>query len=257
MEGVFVSDHPLVKHKLTMLRDEKTDSTLFRQLVRELAILLGYEATRDLALSPRKVRTPMGDAQGHEITESIGLVPVLRAGLGMVNGIWEMIPGAEVWHIGLFRDEKTLKPVQYYNKLPVDPRVQVCLILDPMLATGGSASATASLLKEWGAILASALLFGLIHLDRVTGDAYTFYRVPFAFAVALGLGVLRVRSGSLVPGLVAHALLNTITFSAVLLGLDTEAPADANVLQGAGLLLGGLAASLLLLRRFPRRPDAS
>ena len=151
MEGVFVSDHPLVKHKLTMLRDEKTDSTLFRQLVRELAILLGYEATRDLALSSKTVRTPMGDANGHEITESIGLVPVLRAGLGMVNGIWEMIPGAEVWHIGLFRDEKTLKPVQYYNKLPVDPRVQVCLILDPMLATGGSASATASLLKEWGA----------------------------------------------------------------------------------------------------------
>jgi uracil phosphoribosyltransferase len=151
MDGVFVSPHPLVKHKLTMLRDKLTDSTLFRQLVRELAILLCYEATADLALTPTKVETPMGMADGSALAESIGLIPVLRAGLGMVNGIWEMIPGAEVWHIGLYRDENTLRPVQYYNKLPIDPRVQICLILDPMLATGGSATATTNLLKEWGA----------------------------------------------------------------------------------------------------------
>ena len=151
MDGVYVSPHPLVKHKLTMLRDKSTDSTLFRQLVRELAILLCYEATQDLALTPTKVETPMGMADGSALAESIGLIPVLRAGLGMVNGIWEMIPGAEVWHIGLYRDEHTLRPVQYYNKLPIDPRVQVCLILDPMLATGGSATATTNLLKEWGA----------------------------------------------------------------------------------------------------------
>ncbi len=150
-EGVFVSTHPLVQHKLTLLRDKRTDPTRFRQLVRELAILLCYEATQDLALAPKTVETPLGIAQGAELRERIGLVPILRAGLGMVDGVWEMMPSAEVWHIGLYRDERTLRPVEYYNKLPVEPRVQVCLILDPMLATGGSAVATASLLKQWGA----------------------------------------------------------------------------------------------------------
>lgn len=151
MEGVYVSDHPLVRHKLTLLRDSETNSTQFRQLVRELAILLAYEATRDLMLEPKTVRTPLGEAQGAELREAIGLVPILRAGLGMVNGVWEMMPSSEVWHIGLYRDERTLRPIEYYNKLPIEPRVQVCLILDPMLATGGSAVATTSLLKQWGA----------------------------------------------------------------------------------------------------------
>ncbi|MBN1430121.1 MAG: uracil phosphoribosyltransferase [Anaerolineae bacterium] len=151
MEGVYISEHPLVKHKLTLLRDKSTDSTQFRQLVNELASLLCYEATQDLAIAPRTVETPMGKAQGSTLAESIGLVPILRAGLGMVDGFWTMVPGAEVWHIGLYRDENTLRPVQYYNKLPVEPRVQVCLILDPMLATGGSAIATVDLLREWGA----------------------------------------------------------------------------------------------------------
>lgn len=151
MEGVYVSDHPLVKHKLTLLRDKRTNSTQFRQLVRELSILLCYEATQDLELSDTRVDTPLGTAPGAELRETIGLVPVLRAGLGMVDGIWEMMPSAEVWHIGLYRDEQTLRPVEYYNKLPVDPTVQVCLVLDPMLATGGSATATVSLLKKWGA----------------------------------------------------------------------------------------------------------
>lgn len=149
--GVFVSSHPLVQHKLTRLRDSKTDSTLFRQIVRELAILLCYEATTDLKLDTRSVNTPMGEARGYDLAETIGLVPILRAGLGMVNGIWEMMPSAEVWHIGIYRDENTLRPVEYYNKLPVDPRVQVLLILDPMLATGGSAIETATILKKWGA----------------------------------------------------------------------------------------------------------
>jgi uracil phosphoribosyltransferase len=150
VEGVYISSHPLVKHKLTRLRDKSTDSTLFRQLVRELAVLLCYEATQDLALTPKAVETPMGTAQGSTLAETIGLIPILRAGLGMVDGVWEMMPGAEVWHIGLYRDEQTLRPVQYYNKLPVEPRVQVCLILDPMLATGGSAVATVDILKKWG-----------------------------------------------------------------------------------------------------------
>jgi uracil phosphoribosyltransferase len=151
MGNVFISNHALVLHKLTILRDVNTEPKKFRELVRELSILLTYEATRDLALGPKPVVTPMGDADGHVLTEKIGLVPVLRAGLGMVEGIWEMMPGAEVWHIGLYRDERTLHPVSYYNKLPVDPTVQVCLVLDPMLATGGTAVETVSILKNWGA----------------------------------------------------------------------------------------------------------
>ncbi len=150
-ENVFVSGHPLIQHKLSILRDKRTEPKKFRELIREISILLAYEATADLGLTPRSVETPMGMAPCSELTEAIGLVPILRAGLGMVEGIWEMMPGAEVWHIGLFRDERTLRPVQYYNKLPVAPTVQVCLILDPMLATGGSAVATVDILKTWGA----------------------------------------------------------------------------------------------------------
>lgn len=148
---VYESKHPLVKHKLTLLRDVNTKPKKFRELIRELAMLLCYEATADLTLQALTVQTPMGTAVGSEVNEKVGLIPVLRAGLGMVDGIWEMMPGAEVWHIGLYRDERTLKPVSYYNKLPTSPTVQVCLVLDPMLATGGSAVATIDILKKWGA----------------------------------------------------------------------------------------------------------
>jgi uracil phosphoribosyltransferase len=151
MDNVFQSQHPLVQHKLTKLRDRATKPKKFRELIREIAMLLAYEATADLTLEATRVETPMGVAAGASLQEKIGLVPILRAGLGMVDGVWEMMPSAEVWHIGLYRDEKTLRPVQYYNKLPVDPTVQVCLILDPMLATGGSAVATVGILKNWGA----------------------------------------------------------------------------------------------------------
>lgn len=148
--NVFPSQHPLVAHKLALLRSVDTKPKKFRELVRELAILLAYEATTDLETVPIQITTPMGQTGGHDLAMGIGLVPVLRAGLGMVEGIWEMMPGAEVWHIGLKRDERTLQPMQYYANKPVAPRVQVCLILDPMLATGGSAVATCTLLKEWG-----------------------------------------------------------------------------------------------------------
>ena len=151
MENVFLSDHPLVKHKLSLLRNVSTEPKKFRELVRELAMLLCYEATADLGIEASTVESPMGSAAGYTLTEKIGLIPILRAGLGMVDGIWEMMPSAEVWHIGLFRDEETLQPVSYYNKLPTIPTVQVCLVLDPMLATGGSAIATVDILKEWGA----------------------------------------------------------------------------------------------------------
>jgi uracil phosphoribosyltransferase len=150
MSNVFSSTHPLVAHKLTRLRDKNTNPKKFRELVRELAALLAYEATADLLVTPRNVETPMTATNGYELQEKIGLVPILRAGLGMVEGFWELMPSAEVWHIGIYRDEKTLKPVEYYNKLPVEPTVSVCLILDPMLATGGSATATVDVLKRWG-----------------------------------------------------------------------------------------------------------
>lgn len=148
---VYESQHPLVKHKLTLLRSTATKPKKFRELIRELAMLLCYEATAELQLAETVVESPMGEAPGHVLTDKIGLIPILRAGLGMVDGIWEMMPSAEVWHIGLYRDEETLKPVSYYNKLPTQPTVQVCLVLDPMLATGGSAVATVDILKRWGA----------------------------------------------------------------------------------------------------------
>ncbi|VAW31245.1 Uracil phosphoribosyltransferase [hydrothermal vent metagenome] len=148
---VFESKHPLVKHKLSLMRSVATKPKKFRELIREMAMLLCYEATADLATQPIEVETPMGTAVGQNLADKIGLVPILRAGLGMVDGIWEMMPSAEVWHIGLYRDEETLQPVSYYNKLPTAPTVQVCLVLDPMLATGGSAIATVDILKKWGA----------------------------------------------------------------------------------------------------------
>ena len=150
MENVVVSKHPLVAHKLTKLRDRNTEPKKFRELIREIAGLLAFEATEDLVITSKKVETPLGVADGFELQEKIGLIPILRSGLGMVEGFWELMPSAEVWHIGLYRDEKTLQPVQYYNKLPVSPSVAVCLILDPMLATGGSATATIGILKKWG-----------------------------------------------------------------------------------------------------------
>ncbi len=150
MSNVYPSPHPLVAHKLSFLRQKETEPKKFRELVREIAALLAYEATADLATKPRTVQTPLAEMQGKELQEKIGLVPILRAGLGMVEGIWELMPASEVWHIGLYRDEHTLQPVQYYNKLPVEPTVKVCLILDPMLATGGSAVATVDILKKWG-----------------------------------------------------------------------------------------------------------
>jgi uracil phosphoribosyltransferase len=150
MKNVYPSPHPLVGTKITLLRNVKTEPKKFRELIREIAALLAYEATLDLAVTETDVQTPLMIAKGTSLAERIGLVPVLRAGLGMVEGIWELMPGAEVWHIGLYRDERTLKPVSYYNRLPVEPTVSVCIVLDPMLATGGSAVATVDILKEWG-----------------------------------------------------------------------------------------------------------
>ena len=151
MSNVYVSNHPLVAHKLAVLRSVETEPKKFREVVRELGALLTYEATQDLKLREIEVQTPLTKTKSHHLEDKIGLVPILRAGLGMVEGVWELMPSAQVWHIGLYRDEDTLKPVEYYNKLPLEPTVSVCLILDPMLATGGSAVATIDIIKKWGA----------------------------------------------------------------------------------------------------------
>jgi uracil phosphoribosyltransferase len=160
MSNLHVSRHPLVKHKLALLRDKNTDYRSFRGLMRELAMLLCYEFTEDLKLSPKLVETPMGTADGVKADERIGIVPVLRAGLGMLEGILELLPSVQVWHIGLYRDEHTLRPVQYYNRLPDRAELDIAIILDPMLATGGSAVATIDILKKAG--IARVKYVGLI-----------------------------------------------------------------------------------------------
>jgi len=147
-----VSRHPAVLHKLAILRDERTEPKKFREIVRELSWLVGYEALADVSVRPLEIRTPMEAMTAHQLSERIGLVPILRAGLGMVDAMLELMPTAQVWHLGLFRDERTLTPVEYYNKLPDSASVDLCLILDPMLATGGSATAAIEVLKKWGAV---------------------------------------------------------------------------------------------------------
>jgi uracil phosphoribosyltransferase len=140
-----------VLHKLGLLRDVETPPKRFRELVREISWLVGYEALADARVRPLTVRTPIEETEGHELADRIGLIPILRAGLGMVDAMLELMPMAQVWHLGLFRDERTLRPVEYYNKLPDQATVDLSLILDPMLATGGSATAAIEVLKDWGA----------------------------------------------------------------------------------------------------------
>ncbi len=150
--NLHVSQHPAVRHKLGILRDEKTEPKKFREVVRELSWLLGYEALADARTRPIDVPTPLEVMSGEELADRIGFIPILRAGLGMVDAFLELMPTAEVWHLGLFRDERTLRPVEYYNKLPNKSTIDLCLILDPMLATGGSATAAIEVLKRWGAV---------------------------------------------------------------------------------------------------------
>ncbi|HEU5012317.1 MAG TPA: uracil phosphoribosyltransferase [Roseiflexaceae bacterium] len=150
-ERVHVSRHPLVQHKLTLLRRTATEPKKFRELVREITQFLVYEATQELELTDCEIETPLATITGKRIGVNIGLFPILRAGLGMVEPILELIPTVRVWHLGLYRDHATLEPVTYYNKLPLQVDVDVCYILDPMLATGGSAVAAVDILKQWGA----------------------------------------------------------------------------------------------------------
>ncbi|MBT9152387.1 MAG: Uracil phosphoribosyltransferase [Firmicutes bacterium] len=151
-DNVYVLDHPLVQHKLTYIRDKNTGSKEFRELVDEVAMLLTYEVTRNLPLEEVSIETPVAMAKSRVLAgKKIGLVPILRAGLGMVNGLLRLVPTAKVGHIGLYRDPETLSPVEYYAKLPSDVAERLLLVLDPMLATGGSAVAAIDYLKSQGA----------------------------------------------------------------------------------------------------------
>ena len=151
MSKVIVMDHPLIKHKTTILRDKNTGSKQFRELVNEIAMLMAYECTRDLPLEEITVETPLMETTGYRISgKKLGIVPILRAGLGMVEGMLSILPAAKVGHIGLYRDPETLQPVEYYCKLPDDVSERDIFVLDPMLATGGSSSAAIGFLKEHG-----------------------------------------------------------------------------------------------------------
>jgi uracil phosphoribosyltransferase len=173
--NLFISQHPLVLHRLGRLRDRNTPTAEFRRLVRELAQMLFFEATRDLGLAAATVMTPLAECPVQRLSERIGLVPILRAGLGMAEAITDIIPEAQVWHLGLYRDHQTLKPITYYSKLSGQSQLDLCFVVDPMLATGGSAVAAISLLKEWGirrirylALIAAPE--GVGEMDRVHPD---------------------------------------------------------------------------------------
>jgi uracil phosphoribosyltransferase len=151
MSKVHVLDHPLLQHKVSKIRDKETGVKEFRELVKEIAMLMVYEVTRDLPLKEIEVETPITKAKTKVISgRTLGIVPILRAGLGMVEGVLNLIPSAKVGHIGLYRDPETLEPVEYYCKLPVDSRERDLIVLDPMLATGGSACDAIDILKKRG-----------------------------------------------------------------------------------------------------------
>lgn len=149
MSDVHISQHPLLLHRVGQLRDRKTPVPEFRRLVHEIAQLLFFEASADLTVQPCTVTTPLAPSPAKRLCDRIGLVPILRAGLGMADAILELIPEAQVWHLGLYRDHKTLKPITYYNKLSAHGKLDVCYVVDPMLATGGSAAAALDILKQW------------------------------------------------------------------------------------------------------------
>ena len=149
---VHLVDHPLVQHKLTLMRQKETGSKDFRELLEEISMLMGYEITRDFPLQDVEIETPVARCRARKLAgKKVGLIPILRAGLGMLGGLLNLIPAARVGHIGLYRDPQTLQPVEYYCKLPMDVAERTLIVVDPMLATGGSSAAALTMLKEHGA----------------------------------------------------------------------------------------------------------
>ena len=197
-----VADHPLVRHKLTVLRDERTDSPTFRRLVDELVTLLAYEATRDVRTEPVDVRTPVAPTTGIRLARPRPLVvPILRAGLGMLDGMARLVPTAEVGFLGMIRDEQTLRPTTYATRLPDDLTARQCFLLDPMLATGGTLSAAVRYLVERGAaqVTAVCLLAAPEGVERVELDTADL-DVTVGIVVA-GLDERLDERGYIVPGL--------------------------------------------------------
>ena len=193
-----VLDHPLIQHKVAILRKQQTGAKEFREIVSEIAMLMCYEATRDLPLQKARVDTPLGRAQVQVLAgRKLAVVPILRAGLGMVDGILDLIPAAKVGHIGLYRDPETLRPVEYYCKLPADVEQREVLLLDPMLATGGSASAAIGFLKERGA-KSIRLLHSIAAPEGVARIRQDHPEVPI-YCAALDEGLNE--HGYIVPGL--------------------------------------------------------
>ncbi|MCX7748878.1 MAG: uracil phosphoribosyltransferase [Clostridia bacterium] len=173
MKNVFIFDHPLIQHKISLLRDKNTNTKEFRELVSEISMLMGYEVTRNMPLKEVEIETPVGIAKTKVISgKKLGIVPILRAGLGMVDGMIRLLPMAKVGHIGLYRDPDTLEPVEYYCKLPVDAGERDIVVLDPMLATGGSASSAINYLKQKGIsnIKLMCLIAAKTGIERVNKD---------------------------------------------------------------------------------------
>lgn len=194
---IHVSTHPLIQHKLARLRAVDTKPPEFRELVTAISHLLFFEATSDIQLQPRTIQTPLVGTTCHVIAEKVGFVPVLRAGLGMAEAMLHALPEATVWHLGLYRDHATLKPVTYYNKLPAKPDMDVAMVLDPMLATGGSAIAAIDILKKAGT--PKVKFVGIIGApEGVAALQATHPDVP-VFLAALDLHLNEV--GYIVPGL--------------------------------------------------------
>ena len=181
MNKVFVFDHPLIQHKISLLRDKNTSTKEFRELVSEIAMLMGYEVTRSMPLEEVEIETPVGMAKAKIISgKKLGIVPILRAGLGMVDGMLNLLPMAKVGHIGLYRDPDTLEPVEYYCKLPVDAAEREIVVLDPMLATGGSASAAISFIKKRGVTSIKLMCLiaaktGIARINREHPDVDIYY----------------------------------------------------------------------------------
>lgn len=198
--GFTVIEHPLIQHKLSILRNRETGPKEFRELVEEIAMLMAYEATRSFPVEDIEVETPMTRTMAKAIVgKKVGIIPILRAGLGMVNGILNLIPAAKVGHIGLYRDHVTLQPVEYYCKLPEDLSERDILLLDPMLATGGSAVAAIEFLKKRGA-RASSIKF-LCLLASPEGRQAMLEADPEVDVYAAALDERLNEKGYILPGL--------------------------------------------------------
>lgn len=198
MNNVTILDHPLIQHKVSMLRDKNTTTKDFRELVTEIAMLMGYEATRDLPLEQVNIETPIATAKVNMLAgKKVGIVPILRAGIGMVDGILRLVPFAKVGHIGLFRNEETLEPVEYYCKFPQDVEERDLIILDPMLATGGSASAAIKLAKKRNvkSIKLMCIIAAPEGIERITKDH------PDVHIYCASLDEKLNENGYIVPGL--------------------------------------------------------